>query len=270
MSDEGLDQLAETARNRGLKLVRSRVRTPGKRRFGKVGLTDKSGKDVFGMDGKGPTAKPEEVEHYLRNLGAKDWGASLGVAVLPRKRKQVAKKGPRPAANDAEPPAEPKRKPAAKTKPTPATKPAPAREQPKPKLRDAKLADSKILTKLIRFLGHQIDEKSVRKNIAKLAKIGEPPLVATLDKKVVGMCGIRRMVTVHRPAPVGRISTLVVAEEAQDQGIGRMLVEEAERRLLKSGCQIVEVTSNDRRTAAHAFYRHMGYERTSMRFMKKL
>jgi hypothetical protein len=38
--------------------VRSRVRTPGKRRFGKVGLTDASGKPVLGMDAKGPTAKP--------------------------------------------------------------------------------------------------------------------------------------------------------------------------------------------------------------------
>src|SRR4051795_12116745 len=100
MSDPRIEELAESARNRGLKLVRSRVRTPGKRRFGKVGLTDARGKPVFGMDAKGPTAKPEEVEDYLRNLGAKDWGASLDVAVLPRKRKPTRL---RDAANDRAP-----------------------------------------------------------------------------------------------------------------------------------------------------------------------
>ncbi len=269
MSDERIDELADTARNRGLKLVRSRVRTPGKRRFGKVGLTDKAGKPVFGMDEKGPVAKPEEVEHYLRNLGAKDWGASLGVAVLPRKRKATAKKA-RAAANDAEAPAEARAKPAAKAKPAAPAKPAPPPEPPKPKIRDAKPSDSKILVKLIEFLGHPIDEKSVRKNIAKLAKTGESPLVATVEKKVVALIGIHKMVAVHRPAPVGRINVLVVAEEAQGRGIGKMLVEEAEKRLRKAGCRMVEVTSNDRRMATHAFYRHLGYERTSMRFMKKL
>ena len=59
------------------------------------------------MDAKGPTAKPEDVEHYLRNLGAKDWGASLDAALLPRKRnakKAGAAAGPgqRPGATAAE------------------------------------------------------------------------------------------------------------------------------------------------------------------------
>ena len=261
MNDPRLDELAESARNRGLKLVRSRVRTPGKRRFGKAGLTDARGNPVFGMDAKGPTAKPEDVEDFLRNLGAKDWGASLDVAVLPRKRKA---KPARQAANDAEPESKPKRVP---PPPPPAPPPKP---KPQPKIRDAKPSDSPRLVELIHELGHEIDEKSVRKNLGKLKKTGEKPLVATLDKKVVGLCGIGCRVVIHRPAPLGRITALVVAKEAQDHGIGRMLVEAAEQTLRKAGCQILEVTSNDRRTAAHAFYRHLGFERTSMRFMKTL
>src|SRR5690242_3951968 len=155
MTDPRIDELAETARNRGLKLVRSRVRTPGKRRFGGVGLTDASGKAVFGMDAKGPTAKPEEVEDYLRNLGAKDWGASLDVAVLPRKRKPT--KVAREAANDAEPEPKPQRKSKPEPAPKPKAKPKPA---PQPKIRDAKLSDVPRLLELIRDLGHEIDEKA--------------------------------------------------------------------------------------------------------------
>ncbi|MGE5064149.1 MAG: N-acetyltransferase family protein [Myxococcales bacterium] len=262
MSDPRLDELAESARNRGLKLVRSRVRTPGKRRFGKVGLTDTKGKPVFGMDEKGPTAKPEDVEDYLRNLGAKDWGASLDVAVLPRKRRPTKV---RHAANDAEPEPKPQRKPEPPPKPKAKAKPA-----PEPKIRDAKPSDAPRLLELIRYLGHEIDEKSLRKNLKALKKTGELPLVATLDKQIVGMCGVGARVVIHRPAPLGRITALVVAKEAQDHGIGRMLVEAAEQWCRKKGCALVEVTSNDRRTAAHAFYRHLGYERTSIRFFKKL
>ena len=262
MSDPILDALAETARNRGLKLVRSRVRTPGKRRFGKVGLTDSRGKAVFGMDEKGPTAKPDDVEDYLRNLGAKDWGASLDVAVMPRKRKA------RPAtsaANDTERASEPA--------PKRARKPAPPPPPPKPKLpkiRDAKPSDAPRLVDLMHELDFQIDEKAVRKNVKALTKAGEAPLVATIDKTVVGMIGRHAMVTVHRPTPVGRIPVLVVTKEAQGLKLGRMLVEAVEQWCRKKGCQIVEVTSNDRLAAAHAFYRHMGYERSSIRFFKKL
>ena len=260
MSDEQLDLLAESARNRGLKLVRSRVRTPGKRRFGKVGLTDKSGKAVFGMDDKGPTAKPEEVEDFLRNLGARDWGASLDVAVLPRKRKPAEREPRSESATVVQ--LRPKSKPAPKPKPPP--------PPPEPKVREARPRDAAALTALIEYLGHPIDAATVRKNLSKLGRSKELPLVATLGKEVVGLVGVHKTVTIHRDAPVGRITILVVAEKTQDKGLGRMLVEAAEAVLRKAGCKIVEVTSNDRRGAAHAFYRHLGYERTSIRFMKKL
>jgi len=263
VSDERLDELAESARNRGLKLVRSRVRTPGKRRFGKVGLADTKGKPIFGMDEKGPVAKAEEVENYLRNLGAKDWGASLDVAVLPRKRKPPKLR--REAANDTEPAPKPERKAKLEAAPKPKPKPPPV-----PKIRDAKPSDAPRLVELIHYLGHEIDEKSLRKNLKALKQTGELPLVATLDKTVVGMCGVGARVVIHRPSPLGRITALVVAKEAQDHGIGRLLVNAAEEWCRNKGCALVEVTSNDRRTAAHAFYRHLGYERSSIRFFKKL
>jgi GNAT superfamily N-acetyltransferase len=258
---EEIDELAEAARNRGLKLVRSRVRTPTKRRFGRVGLTDKSGKPVFGMDAKGPAAKPEDVQDYLRNLGAKDWGASLDVAVLPRKRKPA--KVSRIAANDAEP--EPTSRPRSKPKPAPKPKPP-----PKPQIREVKPADAPRIVELIAELEHKIDEKAVRKNLTELKKLGELPLVATVDRQIVGLVGRHVMFTVHRPKPVGRIPILVVTESARGRNLGRMLVEAVEQWCREKGCGLVEVTSNDRRASAHAFYRHMGYERTSIRFFKKL
>jgi hypothetical protein len=157
VSDPDLDALAEAARNRGLKLVRSRVRTPGKRRFGKVGLTDAGGKPVLGMDAKGPTAKPVEVEEYLRNLGARDWGASLDGAVLPRKR------------GKAKAEEQPKAKPA-KSAPKPKPKP-----KPQPMVREAKPADAASLVALIALLGASVGEKGVRKRVSALAKEQLPP-----------------------------------------------------------------------------------------------
>ena len=252
MSDPDLDALAESARNRGLKLVRSRVRTPGKRRFGKVGLTDASGKPVLGMDSKGPTATPAEVEDHLRDLGASDWGASLDVPV--EKRKARASKTA---------PSEPLKTQRQEKPPAPPPEPALA-------IRSAKPADSAALVSLIELLDHHVDDGGVRKRIGQLVRDKLAPLVATLDKQVVGLCGIDAMVTIHRDQSVGRINILVVAEAARGRGIGRKLVAAAEDFLRQRGCGLIEVTSNDRLSEAHAFYRHMGYERTSIRFCKTL
>ena len=269
MSEEA-DALAEAARNRGLKLVRSRVRTPGKRAFGKLGLTDSTGEPVFGMKNGKPAAKPEDVAEFLRGEGASDWKASL--KAVGGKRARISRSGgERRAERDARgaeaqasvppPPASPAASPrgggAKRGKP-----------EPGPLLREAKPGDAEQLVALFTLLDHRIDAKAVARNIKALATAGEPALVLARGKDILGMCGISRTVTPHRETPVGRITVLVVAEQARGKGFGRMLVEEAERRLAALGCGLIEVTSNDRLREAHAFYRHMGYERTSMRFAK--
>jgi ribosomal protein S18 acetylase RimI-like enzyme len=137
-------------------------------------------------------------------------------------------------------------------------------------IRDAQLMDAPRLTRLIMDLGHPIEEADVRRNLETLSAAGMRPLVATIDREVIGMCGLSLMVTVHRDAPVGRISVLVVAEEHRGRRVGALLVAEAEARLAARGCRIVEVTSNQSRERAHHFYEELGYQRTSHRFMKRL
>ena len=76
MSD--LDDLAE---QRAIAAEIGQVARPdaGKRRFGKVGLTD-PGQAGVRLGRRGPTATPEEVEAFLRGNAASDWGASVGSA----------------------------------------------------------------------------------------------------------------------------------------------------------------------------------------------
>ncbi|MCH8617313.1 GNAT family N-acetyltransferase [Sphingomonas sp. SM33] len=137
-------------------------------------------------------------------------------------------------------------------------------------IRDAQLADAPRLTELIIELGHPIEEAQVRANLELLSERSPLPLVATTNGEVVAMCGLSAMVTVHRDAPVGRVSVMIVAEAHRGRGIGALLIAEAEKRLAALGCKILEVTSNVRRERAHQFYEKLGYERTSYRFMKRL
>ncbi|HEX2624605.1 MAG TPA: GNAT family N-acetyltransferase [Sphingomicrobium sp.] len=230
MSEEA-NALAEAARNRGLKLVRSRVRTPTKRGFGKYALENAKGEIVLGA-GKQPAASAEEVESYLRSLERSDWSGSVGLKEVPKaKRRREAKPAP------------------------PAT----------PKIRDAKPADSEAMAALMKLLDHHVSATGIAK---RLTKVAAPTLVATLGNEVVGLCGLDVTTHIHRDYPVGRITILVVAKDQRGSGIGRMLMDAAEKRLRKAGCKLIEITSNRRHADAHAFYTHLGYDQPSLRFAK--
>jgi predicted N-acetyltransferase YhbS len=99
---------------------------------------------------------------------------------------------------------------------------------------------------------------------------GRAVLVAELDGAVVGCLSTSAMRVLHRLAPVGRISMMVVDEVLRDRGIGAALVRAAEQALAAQGCRMVEVTSNLRRIDAHRFYERLGYAKTSLRLAREL
>ena len=137
-------------------------------------------------------------------------------------------------------------------------------------IRPAEPRDSEALARLIGQLGYAATAGDVAERLAAMAAEGRLVLVAERDGAVVGCLTTSAMRVLHRPAPVGRISMMVVDEALRGHGIGAALVRAAEEALAARGCGLVEVTSNQRRTDAHRFYEKLGYERTSVRLAKAL
>ena len=70
--------LRRIARNRGLRLVKSRRRNPKHADFGRYGLIDaESGDKVFGFARTRVKATADEIEEWLRQDTAADWKRSL-------------------------------------------------------------------------------------------------------------------------------------------------------------------------------------------------
>ena len=137
-------------------------------------------------------------------------------------------------------------------------------------IRPARPEDAPALERLLGELGFPTPAATVAIRLSALLEASEIVLVALCDREVVGLLTGHVTPVLHRPTPVGRITALVVAERVRNQGIGRALVVAAERTLSDRGCGLVEVTSNRRLTAAHAFYERIGYEVTSVRFKKEI
>lgn len=75
---KGDRSLRALAANRGFRLVKSRIRTPGRKDHGKYGLLDaQSGGEAFGFSRHRLTASAGEIEEHLRGLAALGWRKSL-------------------------------------------------------------------------------------------------------------------------------------------------------------------------------------------------
>jgi ribosomal protein S18 acetylase RimI-like enzyme len=256
------DVLRDMAANRGCRLVKSRKRTPGAGDYGRYGLRDaKSGQDVYGFGAKGLTATAEEIEAYLRGGLRASWKQSLtATPAVPKAGKRKAHKAA-PEKPEAE--KQTRRSP-------PAPPPPPPRAPSKPALavREAAPRDARAISGLLGELGFPVEAADVRNRLTALKKAGEPPLVAD-EKGVIGLLSWHVTPVLHRPTSVGRVTMMVVTQEARGRGVGAALLAEAEARVRAAGCALLEVTSNIELGGAHAFYRAQGYERTSYRFAKR-
>jgi GNAT superfamily N-acetyltransferase len=83
--------------------------------------------------------------------------------------------------------------------------------------------------------------------------------VAEAGDGLLGVIAVHVCPFFERDGSWGRITALVVSDRARGRGIGTHLVAAAESFAATRGCLRMEVTSADRRQAAHEFYRRRGY-----------
>ena len=109
-------------------------------------------------------------------------------------------------------------------------------------------------------LDYPLPTDVVRQRITHLNALSEHAIfVAELGTRVVGWVHAYNQQSIVL-GQRGEILGLVVASDVRRRGVGRLLMEEAERWLRERGLDFVVLRSNVQRPESHAFYPAVGYE----------
>lgn len=140
-----------------------------------------------------------------------------------------------------------------------------------PVIRRPDAADAPAIADLVGELGYPATPEEV---LARLGRMREYPhatvLVAELDGRVVGLATGHAFPSIHVTSIVAWLSTLVVSAAHHGRGVGRGLSAAIEAWARELGAVRISVSSGLHRVEAHAFYEHMGYERSGLRLTKPL
>ena len=138
-------------------------------------------------------------------------------------------------------------------------------------VRRASLGDAGPIAGLMAELGYPVTEEGMSRRLRfVLDRADHGTFVALCDGSVVGMVGAFTNRRYDADAPYGQLLALVVSHEHRRRGVGRALVEVAERWLAGHGVDCVIVHTGLDREDAHEFYVRLGYQATASRFMRMI
>ena len=129
-------------------------------------------------------------------------------------------------------------------------------------LRLLESTDADAVSALLPDLGYQATPGQVARRLAGIREWpDQEAFVADVDGAIVGMCHVQGVRMLNSEG-YAEIQALVVSAACQGQGIGRKLVAHACEWAFARGYERVRLRSNVVREAAHAFYEHLGFEKS--------
>lgn len=95
--------------------------------------------------------------------------------------------------------------------------------------------------------------------------------VADMNDNVVGLVTIVETLAIdHPPNGYIKVNGLAILPEFQHCGIGKMLMERVEKLASERNISLIGLASGFQRTDAHKFYEHLGYQKLSFYFRKRI
>jgi len=138
-------------------------------------------------------------------------------------------------------------------------------------IRHAQPGDAAVLAQLMCELGYETTKAEMQMRVERIATDERyRTFVAVRNGKVCGMIGTLTCLSYEHNDPSGRILALVTLSTARRRGIGRALIETAEKDFAQRGIRRIALNTRLTREDAHNFYESLGYERNGWRFVKQL
>ena len=127
------------------------------------------------------------------------------------------------------------------------------------RLRGMTAEDAAAAVPLLAQLGYEMSPHEASRRVRDvLAMPDHALLVAEIAGRIAGLLHVFVRPAVENPREAV-VEALVVAEDCRRVGVGRRLMEEAERWGAERDCRSVALSSNIVREPAHAFYAALGY-----------
>jgi ribosomal protein S18 acetylase RimI-like enzyme len=139
-------------------------------------------------------------------------------------------------------------------------------------IRSATEDDIPSLAELSGELGYETTTEEVKARFEFLkGKSDHGIYVAEEAGAVLGFISFERYDTLYMDSGLN-LTGLVVSKEARNKGIGRQLLEAAEKYAAEKGLKFLRLNSGAQRLEAHRFYRNRGFdnEKDSKRFFKAI
>ena len=94
--------------------------------------------------------------------------------------------------------------------------------------------------------------------------------VADVNGNVVGFVTTVETLAIDQPNGYMKVNGLAVLPEFQRRGIGKMLMERVKKLAIERNISLIGLASGFQRTGAHGFYEHLGYQKLSFWFRKRI